>query len=101
MITVFEKIPDIFVQRYDAQFAQWAREFRTRGHYAAIVFDRMPGQGVVLGPDGEPVWRGAWFEAEVDRSRPDGVRVVIKPRTEHDVEMVERHCREIGPWMLN
>lgn len=101
MITVFEKIPDLFVEMYDAQFAQWAREFRTRGTYAAIVFDRPPGAPVLLGPDGQPMWKGAWFEAEVDRSMPQNVRVVIKPRTQHDEEMIDRHCREMAPHRLN
>lgn len=101
MITVFEKIPEIFVQRYEPQFEMWAREFQKRGNYAAIVFDRTPGQPVLLGADGKPVWRGAWFEADVDRSRPEHIRVVIKPRTGHDEELVERHCRELAPWMLH
>lgn len=101
MLTVFEKIPEIFVQRYEPQFEQWAREFSKRGNYAAIVFDRMPGRPVLLGPDGKPMWKGAWFEAEVDRSHPQEVKVVIKPRTAHDEEMVDRHCREIAPWMLH
>lgn len=100
MITVFEKIPDLFVEMYDPQFAQWAREFRTRGQFAAIVFDRVPGQGVILGPDGKPVWKGAWFEAEVDLSVVDRPRVVIKPRTLHDEEMVDRHCREMSRFRL-
>jgi hypothetical protein len=31
MLTVFEKIPDLFVQHYDVSFQTWAREFRKRG----------------------------------------------------------------------
>lgn len=100
MMTVFERIPDLFVELYDAQFATWAREFRKRGHYAAIVFDRVPGQAVLLGPDGKPMWKGAWFEAEVDLSVTDRPRVIIKPRTPHDEEMVDRHCREMSPFRL-
>ena len=101
MMTVFEKIPDLFVEMYDAQFVTWAREFQKRGQFAAIVFDRVPGQAVLLGPDGRPAWKGAWFEAEVDRSAPQNIRVVIKPRTPHDEEMVDRHCREMSRFRLN
>lgn len=101
MLTAFERIPDFFVELYDAQFAQWAREFRKRGQFAAIVFDLPPGTRAVLGPDGEPVWKGCWLEAEVDRSRPQMPRVVIRPRTEHDAEMIERHVREMRPHRLN
>lgn len=101
MITVFERIPDLFVELYDEQFKQWAREFRKRGTYAAIVFNRVPGTPVLLGADGEPVWKGAWLEAEVDRAQPQLPRVVIRPRTDHDAEMIERHCREMRPHVLN
>lgn len=101
MITVFEKIPDLFIEMYDDQFKTWAHEFQKRGPYAAIVFNRVPGRPVILGADGEPVWKGAWLEADVDRSQPQMVRVVIKPRTEHDAEMIEKHCREMRPHVLH
>lgn len=101
MITVFERIPPLFVELYDDQFKTWANEFRKRGQYAAIVFNRVPGSISILGPDGEPVWKGAWLAAEVDRSQPQAVRVVIKPRTEHDEEMIVKHCREMRPHVLN
>lgn len=101
MLTIFEKIPDLFIELYDGQFQQWAREFQARGAFAAIVFNRVPGTPVILGMDGEPVWRGCWLKAEVDRSRPQMPRVVIAPRTEHDAEMIERHVREMRPHVLN
>ncbi len=101
MMTVFERIPDLFVELYDAQFQQWAREFQARGRYAAIVFNRPRGVPAILGADGEPIWVGAWLSAEVDRSQPQTPRVVIRPRTEHDAEMIERHVREMSPHVLN
>lgn len=101
MLTVFDRVPELFIELYDAQFAQWAREFRKRGQYAAIVFDLPPGVPAILGPDGDPIWRGCWLAAEVDRSQPQVPRVVIRPRTEHDAEMIERHCREMRPHRLN
>jgi hypothetical protein len=100
MLTVYERIPEIFVELYDQQFQQWAREFQKRGQYAAIVFNRPRGTPVILGADGEPVWVGAWLSAEVDRSQPQLPRVIIRPRTEHDQEMIERHCREMAPHVL-
>jgi len=100
VLTVFERIPDLFVAMYDRQFSIWAREYQRRGNTAAIVFNLPPGHRAVLGPDGEPVWKGAWLAAEVDRSQ--GVpRVVIRPRTEHDEEMIARHCREMAPHVLH
>ena len=55
MLTVFEKIPDLFVQHYDSSFQVWAREFRQRGHECAIPFDRKPGAPVILGSGWETV----------------------------------------------
>ena len=101
MITTFERIPEIFIELYDAQFQLWAREFQTRGPYAAIVFNRPHGTPMQMDEDGQPVWHGAWLHAEVDRTLIGGVRVVIKPRTEHDADMIERHCREMLPHVLN
>lgn len=93
MLTVFEKIPDLFVQHYDSSFQVWAREFRKRGPECAIPFDREPGVPVILGPDGQPSWKGAWLVAEVDRTLPQTPRVVIKPKDDAAAEAIERHTR--------
>lgn len=93
MLTVFERIPDLFVQHYDSSFQTWAREFRKRGAECAIPFDREPGVPVILGPDGKPSWKGAWLVAEVDRSQPQLPRVVIKPRDDAAEAAIERHTR--------
>lgn len=90
MLTVFERIPDLFVQLYDAQFQVWAREFRKRGRRQAIEFRRRPGAAVLLDVEGRPIQAGAWLVAE-----PDGERVVIRPATEHDAELIERHVRDM------
>lgn len=100
MLTIFEKIPDLFIELYDAQFQQWAREFRTRGRYAAIVFNRPAGTPIQMDESGQPVWHGCWLSAEIDSTLIGGPRVVIKPRTEHDEEMILRHCREMSPHWL-
>lgn len=100
MMTVFERIPDLFVQHYDSSFQIWAREFRKRGDRCAIPFDRVPGRPVILGPDGQPPWIGAWMEAEIDRSQPQMPRVVIRPASDKDAELIERHTREMaGHWL--
>lgn len=100
MLTVFERIPDLFVQMYDAQFQMWARQFRARGKRCAIVFDRRPGEAVLLDGEGRPVLKGAWLEAEVDRSVPERPRVVIRPWREQDEELIRRHCREMSGHVL-
>lgn len=91
MITVFEKIPDLFVQIYDAQFQVWAREFRRRGNKCAVVFRRRPGAAALLDCEGRVIEAGAWLQAHVEGPG----RVVIRPATEQDAELIARHVREM------
>lgn len=101
MLTIFERVPEIFAQMYDAQFQTWGREFRTRGRKCAIVFDRPPGALVLLDAEGRPIMKGAWLEAEVDR-KPDGsMAVIIRPADAFSEELIARHCREMAPFRLN
>lgn len=93
--TDFKKIPPQFIERYKPQFEVWAREFRIRGKRQAILFERRPGAPSLLDAEGRVIQRGAWLEAEVDRSNPLNVRVVIKPATDHDEELIARHTREL------
>jgi hypothetical protein len=95
VLTVFERIPDLFVQVYDYQFRVWAREFRRRGTRCAIVFTPIPGRPVPLDVEGRPVKVGAWLECEVEANR-----FVVRPASEHDAEMIARHCREIRGHVL-
>lgn len=96
MLTVFDQIPDAFVELYDAQFRTWAREFRRRGKRCAIVFHVKPGSVPILDGEGRRVVRGVWLEAQVE----GGGRMVIRPATEHDAEMIARHVREMqGAWL--
>jgi hypothetical protein len=41
-------------------------------------------------------WTGAWLEAEVDRSEPQRVRIVIRPADEANRAAIERHTREMA-----
>lgn len=100
MKTRFEKIPDIFYRIYREQFHQWAREFTKRGVFAAIVFNDPPGVPLRIGEDGNPVWRGAWFEAGVEKTHV-GEYFVIRPRTERDEDLVARHAHEMAPHWLS
>lgn len=95
MITVFERIPDLFVALYDAQFQTWAREFRARGPLVAIQFRRPPGVVPLLDAEGRPIHAGAWLVAD-----PDGGRMVVRPASPQDAELIERHCREMRPHVL-
>lgn len=96
MITVFQQIPDLFVQLYDSSFQVWAREFRVRGPKCAVEFIRVPGAPALLDGEGRAIRKGAWLVAE---PQGDGV-MVIKPASERDAELIERHTREMRPHVL-
>lgn len=96
MLTVFERIPDLFVEVYDRQFATWAAEFRRRGNRQALVFKRRPGEAVLLDSEGREIERGCWLEATVESAG----RIVIRPASEHDEEMIARHVRELRGYVL-
>jgi hypothetical protein len=97
MITVFDGIPDLFVELYDAQFQTWAREFRARGRKCAIVFNPPPGATPKFDGEGRMVAEGCWLEATVDL--PAG-KIEIRAASEHDAEMIARHCAAMRPHVL-
>lgn len=101
MLTVFEKIPDPFVQAYDAQFQTWAREFRTRGPRCCVVFERRPGAPVLLDGEGRAIKRGAWLVAEVDKSKPREPKIVIRPADDFAEDLIAKHTRELQGCRFN
>lgn len=96
MITIFEKIPELFIELYDSSFQVWAREFRIRGPRCAIEFIRPPGASALLDPEGRVIRKGAWLVAE---PQDDGV-MKISPASDLDAEIIERHVREMRPHVL-
>ena len=95
MVTIFEQIPDPFIQAYDAQFQTWAREFRTRGNRCAVIFDKPPGAPVVLDMEARPVQHGAWLKAHLEAGPNNEKRVVIEPENEFAAELIARHTKEM------
>lgn len=95
-VTVFERIPDLFVELYDFQFRVWARDFRKRGPRQAILFQRPPGAPLELDEEARVIQHGAWLVAE---PQGDGV-MKIRPATEQDAELIARHCHEMRGLVL-
>ena len=101
MLTVFDGIPDIFIERYDALFQKWGREFARRGKKVAIVFDRMPDEEAVKDEEGRTVLVGAWLTAEVEPSTGAQAHwMVVRPATDWDRHMIDAHCSKLRRWML-
>jgi hypothetical protein len=99
MITVFENIPDIFVEKYDAQFCQWGREYRKRGRKVAIAFDVLPGEALKLDQEGRFIWTGAWLTADVEQLNGRQA-MVIRPASDWDKNLIEVHCWHLKRHML-
>lgn len=95
MLTVFERIPDPFVQAYDGQFQTWAREFRKRGNRCCVLFSRAPGAAVLLDEGGRPIQHGAWLVAELDKSKPREPKIVIRPADDFNEELIAKHSKEM------
>jgi hypothetical protein len=83
-VTVFERIPDAFVELYDAQFRGWAANFKRVGRVAAFRLKR-PVDPLVVARDQRKIV-GVRLEAEVD-----GGRITIRPQTDADAEAIARH----------
>jgi len=99
MVTDFERVPGFFVELYRDQFEMWAREFKVRGRRVAIVFNPPPGSTPVFDGEGRMVAAGCWLEAQVEITAGQP-RVVIKPATDLDEEMIARHCAEMRRHVL-
>ena len=94
MHTIFDGIPDVFVDRYDGQFREWAASFRERGKRVAIVFDVLPGQLPTMDAGGNLVWAGAWLVAELETFR-GGRAMVVRPATDWDANLIATHCWQL------
>jgi len=95
---VFEDVPVGFVEHYDEQFRTWGREIAKRGRRCAIPFDVGPGEKPPRDAEGNVIWRGAWFEAELDWSDANAPRLVVRPADEATQDLIERHAAEIAKW---
>jgi hypothetical protein len=99
VITEFNNIPDIFIDRYDAQFVEWAQQFQVRGKSLAIVFDILPGQQPSFDSEGRLKWTGAWLTAELE-SGIGGMRMVISPASDWDRYLINMHSWNLKRVML-
>jgi hypothetical protein len=88
MQTVFEQIPDLFIEAHDAQFQRWAKNFPKIGGRCAIMFHR-PLPPLVVKMDSEPAAIGVYLMAQIDRTGPEPV-MVVKPTNAEAADLVAR-----------
>lgn len=92
MITVFDKLPEWFILRYDAEICAWAANFQKIGPVKTFVLRE--GYHSDMSPDPEigPVLLGARLIARMEKNRD---RVTISPFDDQDREVIARHCRKM------
>lgn len=86
---VYEKIPLDFVQMYEPQLLHWARHFRKIGAVYAVEL-RKPVEPLLVERDPRRIV-GVRLAADIDKSMPGRVRIVIRPQTDADAEAIARH----------
>jgi hypothetical protein len=92
MLTVFDRIPDFFVERYDEELQAWGRNFGKIGPIKTIVLKEGPFSDLSPDPEQGAVLLGVKLIAKMERSRD---RVEVSPLSERDEEIIRRHCEKM------
>lgn len=92
MITVFDKIPDFFVERYDEELQAWGRNFSKVGPVKAVILKEGPFSDISPDPEQGAVLIQVKLMARMERARE---RVTVSPSTERDEELIRKHCEKM------
>lgn len=92
MLTVFERIPDYFVERYDTELQAWGSNFAKIGAVKTIVLRE--GYLSDLSPNEEQgaVLLAVRLMAKMERGH---ARVTVSPQSEQDEALIARHCEKL------
>jgi hypothetical protein len=102
--TVFERIPEYFVIKYDAELMAWGRNFAKIGVVKHIVLSEGVFSDVSPDPGVGPVLRRVALRARETRSgttmidgllRKVAVEVTVTPETEEDEMKIRNHCQKL------
>ena len=96
MLTVFEKIPDFFIERYDEELQAWGKNFRAIGPVKTFVLKE--GHFADISPDPElgAVLLGCRLIARMERGftgRPP--KMTVSPFDERDERIIANHCEKM------
>lgn len=89
MLTVFEKIPDYFAERYNDEIEAWGRNFGKVGPIKSIVLKEGPFSDLSPDPEQGAVLIQVKLIAKMEKLRE---RVTVSPLSERDEELIRKHC---------
>lgn len=92
MLTVFEKIPDYFAERYDDELQAWGRNFGKVGPVKSIVLKEGPFADLSPNPEQGAVLLAVKLIAKMSRTKD---RVEVSPLTERDEMVIAKHCEKM------
>lgn len=92
MLTVFERIPDFFIERYDEELQAWGRNFGKIGPVKSVVLKEGPFADLSPDPEQGAVLLGVKLVAKMERLRD---RVTVAPLGERDEAVIARHCEKM------
>lgn len=92
MITVFERIPDYFVERYDPEICAWAANFSKIGPVKGIVLREGHLSDVSPDPEQGAVLLQVKLLARMERLKD---RVTIEPFDEQSGMLIAKHCEKM------
>ena len=92
MMTVFERIPDYFVERYMEEIEAWAANFSKIGPVKSIVLKEGHFADSSPNPEQGAVLLGVKLIAKMEKWAD---KVTISPHSEQDEEVIQKHCRKM------
>lgn len=93
MLTVFERVPDWFIEKYDAEICAWAQNFQKIGPVKSIVLREGRLSDSSPDPEQGPVLLQVRLIAKMER-RHD--RVTIAPADEQSERLIANHCQKMA-----
>lgn len=92
MITVFDRIPDYFVERYNDELVAWGKNFAKIGPVKAIVLRE--GFLAAMSPNEEQGAELLQVRLFARHERLKG-RMTVEPYTELDERLIANHCEKM------
>jgi hypothetical protein len=102
MLTIFERIPDFFIERYNEELCVWGRNFQALGCIKSIVLK----EGALSDPSPDPE-QGAQLLRVRLLARFEWLRqrMTVTPYSDADEMLIAKHCEKLqkrkqGPRMF-